>query len=131
MPIRATLDTSGIEEFLEEIARLGKNIDQAAAKALEIGGDVLLTGMLNRVPRDTGNLANNLKRTEPEQDGNYIFILVGISKDVDAKTARYGTAQEYGTSSMAAHSYIRSTIDHDMLDARIAMNEKLLEQIKE
>ena len=130
MSIRFTIDTSGIEEFLEEIARLGKDIDQAAAEALKVGGDFLLDGMERRVPKDTHNLEKHLERTEPEQDGNYIFVVVGLSKDSDADTARYGMAQEYGTSSMAAQPYIRPTIDHDMRKARIAMNEKLLELIK-
>jgi hypothetical protein len=96
---------------------------------LEAGGDVLLQGMLRRVPRDTNNLANHLERTPVQQEGNYLSIEVGISRRADKDTARYGTAQEYGWADHAAHPYVRPTIDSDMPAARRAMIENLKEKI--
>jgi HK97 gp10 family phage protein len=128
MTVRAKLTTSGFSEYLEKLAQAGKDVDQAAAAALEAGGDVLLEGMERRVPKDTHNLEQHLERTEPEQDGNYVFVLVGLSKDTDAATARYGNAQEYGTSSMTAQPYIRPTLDSDMSAARKAMRKVLEEK---
>jgi HK97 gp10 family phage protein len=125
--VRAKLTTQGFSEYLEKLAQAGKDVDQAAAAALEAGGDVLLEGMQRRVPKDTHNLEHHLERTEPEQDGNYVFVLVGLSKDADADTARYGNAQEYGTSSMTAQPYIRPTLDSDMGAARKTM-KKVLEE---
>jgi HK97 gp10 family phage protein len=127
MTVRAKLTTSGFSEYLEKLAQAGKDVDQAAAAALEAGGDVLLEGMQRRVPKDTHNLEQHLERTEPEQDGNYVFVLVGLNKDADADTARYGNAQEYGTSSMTAQPYIRPTLDSDMGAARKTM-KKVLEE---
>ncbi len=126
--------TKGIAESLEVLAELGKNLDQAVVEALEAGGDTLLQGMDRRVPRKTGNLAEHLKRTPAEQDGNYTFIDVGIIHDIaytDTETARYGTAQEYGTSSMAAQPFIRPTLDEDKGAARMAIIEKLKERMGE
>jgi len=128
MTVRARLDTKGFSEYLEKLVQAGKNVDQAAAAALEAGGDVLLKGMQRRVPKDTGNLESHLERTEPEQDGNYIFVMVGLSKNADARTARYAVAQEYGTSSMTAQPYIRPTLDSDMGAARKAMRVVLEEK---
>ncbi len=124
MPIRYKLETSGFSDYLERIIQAGQNIDQAADEALIAGGDILLEGMLRRVPRDTGNLAAHLERSEPEQDGNFHSLTVGISKNADAETARYAGAQEYGwRPDHPAQPYIRPTIDEDMRSARAAMRE--------
>jgi HK97 gp10 family phage protein len=121
MPVRVKFSTKGFEEWLERVQQAGKSVDTVTDKALDAGGQVLLDGMLRRVPRDTHNLANNLSVDGPHVDGNYHYIQVGLNREVDAETARYGTAQEYGTSSMAAQPYIRPTLDEDMRKARTAM----------
>lgn len=120
MATKAKLTTKGLNEWLEAIAQAGVNIDEAAARMLEAGGDVVLDGMVRRAPELTGNLKGALTRTEPKQDGNYIYIEVGLV-GADAETARYGNAQEYGTSSMAAQPYVRPALDEDMGRARKAM----------
>jgi HK97 gp10 family phage protein len=116
------LSTKGFEEYLENLARAGKDIDAIADQALAAGGEVLLQGMRRRVPKDTGNLESKLRIDGPHRDGNFHYILVGLV-NADAETARYGTAQEYGTSSMAAQPYIRPTIDEDKGKAGKAMLE--------
>jgi HK97 gp10 family phage protein len=125
MPVRVKMELKGLEEYLEQLVQVEKDVDAVAANALKAGGDVLLKGMQRRVPKDTHNLEQNLKCTEPVRDGNYTFVEVGLSKDTDAETARYGTAQEYGTSSMEAQAYIRPTVDADAGKARKAMKEVL------
>jgi HK97 gp10 family phage protein len=128
--MRVTLDTKGIEEAMNEIARLGEDVDQAAAQSLHSGGQVLLKEMKGRVPKDTGNLDRHLVATEPEVDGNYIATTVGISKHADKRTAVYATAQEYGTSSMAAQPYVRPGLDTGLHKARRAMIEYLCDLLK-
>jgi HK97 gp10 family phage protein len=117
----ARLETKGFAEWMERIAQAGRDVDQVAGQALEEGAEVLLEGMRKRVPKDTHNLEENLERTEVRQDGNVSYVDVGLSKDADAKTARYGNAQEYGSSNMQAQPYIRPTLDEDMSKARKAM----------
>lgn len=127
MAVRAKITTKGFEETLEALAQMGRNIDPIVDQALGAGGNVLLEGMQRRVPKDTLNLHDHLALEGPIQDGNYHYILVGMARDTDAKTARYGNAQEYGTSSMAAQPYIRPTIDEDMRKARREMIDVLKE----
>jgi HK97 gp10 family phage protein len=115
------LETKGFAEYLEQISQAGQDVDIAADEALLEGGEVLLDGMQRRVPKDTHNLEEHLAIDGPHQDGNFHYILVGIDKTTDAETARYGNAQEYGTSSMAAQPYIRPTMDTDMSKVRKAM----------
>jgi len=122
MPVRYKLETKGFSEYLERLAQAGHNIDRLADQVLEIGGDIILQGMDRRVPRDTGNLAAHLERSEPEQDGNFHSVTVGLSKDADAETARYGGVQEFGWGpDHPAQPYIRPAIDEDMRSARAAM----------
>jgi HK97 gp10 family phage protein len=122
MPVRYKLETKGFSSYLEALVQAGKNVDQVADEALAAGGDILLQGMDRRVPRDTGNLAAHLERSEPEQDGNFHSVTVGLSKDTDAETARYGGAQEFGWGpDHPAQPYIRPAIDEDMRSARSAM----------
>lgn len=128
MAIRMKLSTKGLEDAMEALAALGKDLDAAAATALMAGGEVLLDGMKQRVPKDTHNLEEHLVIEGPNQDGNFHSIEVGVVH-ADAETARYGNAQEYGTSSMAAQSYVRATVDADKGRASKAMRDSLAEEL--
>jgi HK97 gp10 family phage protein len=123
MAVRSRLETKGFAEYLEKLAAAGQDIDAVSDEALAAGGEVLLDGMQRRVPKDTHNLEHHLTVDGPHQDGNFHYVLVGIDKRADADTVRYGNAQEYGTSSMGAQSYIRPTLDSDMGRARAAMRQ--------
>lgn len=123
MAVRAKLETKGFAEYLERIAQAGKDVDLAAAEALQAGGEVLLAGMQRRVPKDTHNLEQHLAVDGPHRDGNFHYVEVGLDKKSDADTARYGNAQEFGTSSMAAQPFVRPTLDTDMAKARRAMRD--------
>ncbi len=123
MAVRAKMDLKGFDEYLENIARAGQAIDPVASRAVEAGGEVLLSGMQSRAPKDTHNLEHSLKVDGPHQDGNLHYVEVGLPRGTDAETARYGNAQEYGTSSMAAQPYVRPTLDSDMSKARKAMRQ--------
>lgn len=122
MPVRYKLETKGFSEYLERLHEAGEDIDRIADQALEAGGDILLEGMDRRVPKLTGNLQAHLERSESEKDGNFHSVTVGLGKDTDAETLRYGGAQEYGWGpDHPAQPYIRPAIDEDMRSARAAM----------
>lgn len=123
MTVRYKATNKGLEETLEELARLGRNVDQVADEMLLASSEVFLEGMQERVPKDTHNLESKLAIDGPHQDGNFHYVEVGLPKGTDAETARYGSAQEYGTSTMPAQPYIRPTIDHDKGKARKASVE--------
>jgi HK97 gp10 family phage protein len=127
MPIKTKLTTKGLEEWLERLAQAGQDIDAVAGEALVAGGEILLDGMRRRVPVDTHNLQNHLNLQGPSQDGNFIFVEVGL-QGAEAETARYGAAQEFGTSSMPAQPYVRPTLDEDMKKARAKMVETFAEK---
>ena len=127
MTVRGNLTTKGFEEYLERLATAGEDVNARAAEALNAGRDVALDGMRGRVPIDTGNLQEHLNATAPKIDGNFVYIEVGLMAP-DANTARYGTAQEYGTARTAAHPYIRPTFDEDKRRIMAAIKASLQEQ---
>lgn len=129
MPVRFKMETKGLADYMEQLQQLGGDLDEAAAAALDAGGETIVTGMRRRAPKDTHNLERKIGKTAAQRDGNFHFILVGLI-NADAETARYGTAQEYGTSSMAAHPYLRPAIDEDMRQARKRMKEVFQERIQ-
>lgn len=123
MAVRTKLTTKGLEETLEALAKAGADLDAAVAEGLKAGGQVLLDGMLERVPRDTGNLAGNLSIAGPflDESESRHYMYVGLNRGVDAETARYGAAQEYGTKSTPPQSFLRATVDADLRRARAEM----------
>lgn len=129
MTVRGRIDFKGLEAWLEDLAAAGKDVDAAAAKAIQAGQDIALEGMQERVPKDTRNLEQHLVKTEVQQDGNFIYGEVGLL-GADKDTTRYGNAQEYGTSDMPAQPYIRPTMDEDKTEIRAAMRDVLKEEGK-
>lgn len=126
MAVKGKLTLKGLDAYLERLAQAGADVDKSAGQALAAGASVALDGMQRRAPKDTRNLEQSLTATEPKQDGNYVYVEVGLVT-ADAETARYGTAQEYGTSKMAAQPYIRPTLDEDATRIRAAIKASLEE----
>lgn len=127
---KAKLDLKGFEAYLEAIAQAGKDVDAAASKALLAGAQPVKAAMQDLAPKDKGNLEAHIQIDGPYQEGNYHYIdvgLIGKSSMTDADTMRYGLAQEFGTSSMQAHPYIRPGKDRGRAKSRSAMKKSLEE----
>lgn len=125
---KATINTKGMEGLLEDIQRAGLNVDAAADRALLAGAQVAQAGMKRRAPKDTHNLEEHVKIKGPITNGTKHSIDVGLIHDksyTDEETARYGNAQEYGTSSMPAQPFIRPTMDEDRAKISKAMEASL------
>ena len=128
MTVRYQMKLKGLDEYLEHIAQSGQDVDAAAAKAVAAGGDVVLESMLEIVPvgdaakgdKHPGNLKAHLERSSVQQDGNFISIDVGMSKNTDKDTAIYGNVQEYGSATNAAQPYIRPAFDKNRKRVRHA-----------
>lgn len=128
MASRVKISTKGLMESLEALSQLGRDLDAVAGEALLAGGEVLKDGMKRRVPKDTHNLEDHIIIDGPHQDGNLHYIEVGVI-GADEDTARYGNAQEYGTSSMPAQPYIRPTVDEDKGKVSKAMKKVMTEEL--
>jgi HK97 gp10 family phage protein len=124
MATKGKLELKGLSAYLEDLAAAGKDVDAAAARALEAGAEPILDEMKTLVPKDTRNLERHLKIEGPRQDGNFVYVDVGII-DADENTAIYGNVQEYGSSSNQAQPYIRPALKSRKAAAMKAMKESL------
>ena len=113
--------------YLERLAEKAVDIDAAVDRAAKAGAEVLQKGMQRRVAVLTGELQDHITIDGPKVDGNHHAVEVGIirSKGVDGKLARKANAQEYGTSSMPAHPYVRPTVVEDRAQAIKAIKASL------
>lgn len=127
MVTKATLNLKGLDEYLETLAKAGRDIDPAAQRALMAGANVMLPEMLVRVPVDTGDLKSKIRIVGPFQNVNFNFVRVGVITP-DAETAIKGNVQEYGspTKNIPARPYIRPAID----TKRAAVLRKMRESLK-
>ena len=128
MPLKSKWSSKGIEEYLEKVANAGANIDEAASKAVDAGGEVILEGMERRAPELTGNLKRQIRKIGPDKDGNFHFVKVGVFNVKRNKAgASYLFYQEMGSVHNAPHPYIRPAFDEDKGKARKAELESLKE----
>ena len=124
MAVIGKLEFRGLANYLEEIARAGLDVDAAAARALEAGAVPILAAEKVLVPKDTHNLEAHLDVDGPHRTGNFTYIDIGVIT-ADKVTAIYGNVQEYGSSSVEAHPYIRPAFKSKKAAAMRAMKESL------
>lgn len=124
MATKGQLSLNGLSGYLEDLARAGQDVDAAAKRALEVGAEPILDQMKKDVPKDTHNLENHLAVDGPHQDGNFVYVDIGVI-NADEDTAIYGNVQEYGSSSNAAQPYIRPALKSKKGAAMRAMKESL------
>ena len=112
----------GLYTWMEDLQKAGADVDAVADEMLLAGGQVILDEMIRRVPKLTGNLEKHLTISEVKREGNRHWVTIGLDKP-DANTARYGNAQEFGTSSMPAQPYLRPAFDEGARKAYGAMKK--------
>lgn len=117
-----------LQQMLEDLDELERSrIDAIAGDMLNAGAEAALVGMQSRVRVRTGKLKGSLKRSEVRRDGNVSVVDIGLL-GAPADVARYGTAQEFGSSSMEAKSYIRATMNEDKTKIYRAMKARMAER---
>lgn len=98
-----------LKKMMEDLTEMERSeVDAVAAEMLDAAADLLLEGMLKRVPIDQHDLEKTLWRDSVKQDGNLFSVEVGLM-DAPKKIAIYGNVQEYGSGSVPAQSYVRAT----------------------
>lgn len=129
--MKATLSMpKELQEMMETLATMETDINVVAGEMLDAGADVVLAGMQRRVRVRTGKLKSHLKRSEVQREGNVSLIEIGLI-DAPGEVVRYGTVQEYGSSSVSAQSFERATMTEDKAKIRKAMKGVLAERLGE
>jgi HK97 gp10 family phage protein len=128
--MKAFIDITGIEEYMDKLVQAEKDLDAAAEKGLSAAGKVLFQAIYSRVPFDSGDpsnehLRNHITLNGPFRDGDDHYLYVEVDKN-DADARRYGMANEYGSSKMAAQSYIRA----GKLSAKYRARQAMIAELK-
>lgn len=130
-----------LQEMMEELAALeNTGIDEVAGEMLDAGAEVALEGIRRRVPVDTGDLKETLEKGLIKREGNVTSIKIGqsdgkasdfASTKVSKRQAVKANVNEYGSSSMPARSYVRSTLHEDKSKIMRAMKAVLKKKLGE
>jgi len=130
--MKATLTMpKALQNMMEQLAALeATRIDEVAGEMLDAGADAVLNGMQRRVPKDTKKLHDHLKKGQVKRDGNRSSIEIGLI-DAPGEVVRYGTVQEFGSSSVSPQSYQRATLKEDKSKITKAMKTVLEKELGE
>lgn len=104
---------SGLENYLEDLAKSGENIDSLVQETLVEAAIEVREEMRNLVPVDEGDLLEGIQIDGPHQNGNFSYVDVGVIHDksfTGKELAIYGNVQEYGSATVDAHPYIRPAL---------------------
>ncbi|MDP4095471.1 HK97 gp10 family phage protein [Paenibacillus sp. P96] len=109
-----TLDVSGFEDYLQNIAAAGKNVDDAVKTALvesakPIQEDIKAWAEKHKL---TGTTLAGVDLAEPVQNGNEITVAVGIN-DEKSPGAWHATFVEHGTPNQPADPGIRTAFERN------------------
>lgn len=139
MMAKATLNFDGFDAYLDVLVKAGQDIDVVCEKCLDVGSDVLVSGMERRAP--TERIKREIRKTTIMKDGNKRYVYVGVLRGTPADIARMANAWEFGGPgkenrkgrkhrNIQARPYIRPALRSDAKKARAAMEDKFQEWLK-
>jgi HK97 gp10 family phage protein len=135
-----TVTITGDKELVRKLRRLGDDMSGRLLEAAVVSGALLVQNEAKRkAPVKTGNLRRSIhigghsdKSELAESDGTDIggnaasptgaHVLVGTN-------VVYGPAQEFGTSTIPAHPYLRPALDEQKDAVRVEIGEALKDLI--
>lgn len=110
------IEFEGMDEFLQQLEKLGNDVDKHADEALKNAGKVLQTEVKKRAPVRTGNLKQHIMLSEPKDRAIDVYV--------DGK-AYYGAFLEEGTSKMRAQPFMYPAFQSSQFKIRREMVETL------
>lgn len=125
----ASFQAGGLEEYLQRIQAVGKNLDAAVKAAVfessEIIYDSMLAGAWPHIR--TGAVSDAITVDQPMQNGNYIFSGIGIDTD-EHPEAIHAVFQEYGAPNFPADPFIRPAFDNNKGKVKKKQREVLIRE---
>ncbi len=120
--MRGVFQLKGLDDYFAAIQKAGLDVDVAAAKAVDAGGDIMFEAVQTSAApyRESGELESSISRSSVQQDGNYTFVEVSVDKSGQVDHELF---VEYGTSDTPARGFFRSGIDHSRNKVRAKWRE--------
>jgi hypothetical protein len=109
--MRASIEITGLNQYLLSLARAEKDIDAFATEAVDEAATIVEQELLARVPvGETGKLKQQIYRTRLFRDGNKVYAYAGLDlgeKKENYKEYIYGLVLEFGSKHVAARPWFR------------------------
>lgn len=126
--MRGELTFKGLEDWMEQLAAAGENIDDAVIELLGETQPFIaqeLTAQLEKTSETwTGETAASIDVSGVQQEGNYLFV-EAIAGGSDAPGAIY---KEYGNQRQAAEPFFRPTFRGHRLKNKLKKGMKAIMQ---
>jgi len=102
-------DLKGLDEYLKKVEASGRNVEEAVKKAITESGKPIYEDIKAWAEKHklTGATLEGVKMSPVKQDGNYIYIEIGIDT-TESKNAWHAVFVEYGTPTQPADPGIRT-----------------------
>ena len=105
-----SIELTGIEELLNNLKRMGKNVDDVAPRALRAGAEPIRQAASNLAPYDPTHagphLKDNIIVSDVQKDGSgELYVEVGPQRG-DNNHFFYGKFHEFGTTKMKATPFV-------------------------
>ncbi len=127
--MKGTFEIKGLEDWIEEIAKAGEDVDEVVAEALEEVKpevDQRIRENLKRTSEQwTGETDGTIEVSGPEREGNYTFIEASAGGH-DAPQAYY---KEFGTTRQAAEPFLRTSFAYLRRYGMKKILQKVLDRI--
>jgi len=125
---RGTLTFKGLDDWMEQLAEAGENVDQAVTELLgdtqPFIEDELVAQLKKTSELYTGETASTIQVSGVQQEGNYLFVEATVGGS-DAPQATY---KEYGTTRQAAEPFVRPTFRGHRLKNKLKEGMKAIMQ---
>lgn len=107
-------ELSGLDDYLKKVQAAGRNIEEAVAEAIAaspspIRADIQAWAEKHKL---TGTMLEGVDVSDVQQEGNFIFVEVGINDD-KSKGAWHAVFTEYGTPTQPADPGIRQAFENN------------------
>lgn len=129
MGIRGEFKLSGFEEYLSKIQKIDGSIDDAVKEAIKESAQPIVKEMKEGAERHrrTGKVADAIEVTNIKQDGNFIYVEIGVDRDKAWKGAWHAVFQEYGSPTFPKDPFIRPAFDNNKSNAK-SIQRKVLKK---
>ena len=95
---------TGQEELLSNLKKLGSKLGDGLEAAVKAGALLIQNMAKEKAPFKTGNLRRSIHMETTEKTGERAVVQVGTN-------VIYAAPQEFGTSTIPAHPYLRPALD--------------------
>jgi HK97 gp10 family phage protein len=126
--MKAALGVTGLNEWLEQLATAGEDVDEVVGEVLEDAAPLVESELVRNLQRTseeyTGETAATIEVSDLQKDGNYVFI----EATAGGAAAPQAFWKEFGRTRQAAEPFFRPTFKGHILKNKIKATMQVILQ---